>query len=107
MDLRNHLSVQQISEQIPPARNGKKTHFSTVFRWITAGMRNRATGRTVKLSAVRVGGRWMVSKDALEQFFEACNPITQDEPATLPIRTPTARQRANERAKRELQKAGI
>ena len=91
---------------IPPARSGKRTHLSTLLRWILTGAK-APDGTRVKLEAVRLGGRWMTSREALQRFAEALTPSLSDTPA-LPIpRAPTARRRASERAEAELNKLDI
>jgi hypothetical protein len=91
---------------IPPARNGKKTHLSTLLRWITRGAKS-PSGERVRLEAVRLGGRWMTSKEALQRFAERLTPRldTATEPATP--RTLSQRQRAAARTERELDQIGI
>lgn len=90
---------------IPPARRGKKTHLSTLLRWIMRGARNPA-GDMVRLEAIRLGNRWMTSREALQRFAERLTP-TADIAAPPTPRSSTARQRASERAARELEKIGI
>jgi hypothetical protein len=93
---------------VPPGRNGRKTHISTLIRWITAGSR-APSGERVRLEAVRVGGRWLTSASALQRFAAALTPRLGDDPpaATPAPRTPSQRRRAAERACRELQDAGL
>lgn len=79
------------------------THPSTVLRWILHGVK-LADGRTHKLEAVRVGGRWATSEAAYRRFVEA-----QQHVGPVPVaapRTPAARQAASEAAERELAAAG-
>jgi len=91
---------------IPPGRSGKATAISTLVRWITTGAKD-LHGQRVRLEAVRVGDRWMTSRPALERFIERLTPRFEDsEPAPAP-RTMTQRQRAAERAAKELEAAGI
>jgi hypothetical protein len=90
---------------VPAARNGKRTHLATLLRWILTGSRG-PTGERVRLEAVRLGGRWMTSREALQRFAERLTPQSPEGPAQAP-RTPTQRQRAAERAGRELDAIGI
>jgi hypothetical protein len=62
-------------------------------------------GERVKLEALRLGGRWVSSREALQRFAEALTPHT-DTPASA-TRTPRQRRRASERAARELERLGI
>jgi hypothetical protein len=91
--------------ETPPGRNGKRCHLSTFIRWITRGARG-PHGTRVRLEAVRLGGRWLTSREALQRFAEALTPRLDDEPIAAP-RTPAARERACDRAARHLEQAGI
>jgi hypothetical protein len=64
------------------------------------------SGQLVKLEALRIGNRWVTSAPALQRFAERLTPATGDAPIPAP-RSPTARQRASERASRELDRIGI
>ena len=99
------IPLAEACKLVPPARQGKRTHLSTLLRWIMPGARNPA-GEMVHLEAIRIGARWMTSREALQRFAEALTPAT-DTPATAAPRTPTARRKASERAARELEKIGI
>jgi hypothetical protein len=90
---------------IPPARQGKRTHLSTVLRWILDGVKSPA-GETVRLEGIRLGGRWMTSREAIQRFAERLTPVT-DTPSPTAPRTPTRRQKAAEQAGRELTAIGI
>jgi hypothetical protein len=59
----------------------------------------------IRLDAIRIGGRWITSKEALQRFAATLTPtLTGTEPAT---RTPKARQRASDRAGRKLEDLGV
>jgi hypothetical protein len=90
---------------VPPGRRGKRTHLSTLLRWILNGARG-PSGARVRLEAVRLGGRWMTSREALQRFAEALTPKHQ-EPGAPTVRTPGARQRAADRAAAHLARSGI
>lgn len=45
---------------------------ATVRHWITAGV--MVGGSRVKLDGRRVGGRFLVARDALDRFLSECNP---------------------------------
>jgi hypothetical protein len=98
------ISLAQAAKLVPSGRRGRPTHFSTLLRWILAGVKG-PTGETVRLEAVRLGGRWLTSREALQRFAEAQTPRVADS-GTTP-RTPTARKRASERAEKELSRHGI
>jgi len=99
------IPLAEACKLIPPARQGKRTHLSTLLRWIMRGARSSA-GEIVRLEAIRFGGRWMTSKEALQRFAERLTPRT-DSPAPSAPRTPTARQRASDRAAKQLESLGI
>jgi hypothetical protein len=90
---------------IPPARRGKRTHLTTLLRWILRGARS-PSGEIVHLEAVRIGNRWMTSREALQRFAERLT-LPLDAPAPSVPRTPARRKRASERAARELDQIGI
>jgi hypothetical protein len=90
---------------VPAARNGERTHVSTVLRWILTGARG-PQGERVRLDGLRLGGRWVTSHAAIQRFAEALTPKLDAE-SLPPPRTPTARRRASEQAARELDAAGI
>jgi hypothetical protein len=107
------LSVEQpipltdVCRLIPPGRGGRRTHLSTLLRWIRKGAK-APDGTTLRLEAIRLGGRWMTSRAALQRFAEALTPRPGPEaaPAVL-VRTAAQRQRASDKAAAELEKMGI
>jgi hypothetical protein len=88
------LSLAQAAKLVPPARNGKRTHLSTLLRWILTGA-TAPDGSRVRLDAMRLGGRWMTTVGALQRFAAALTPRVGDE-APASARSPTARTRASE-----------
>jgi hypothetical protein len=102
------LPLAAAAKLVPPARGGKKTHLSTLLRWITRGAKG-PRGEVVRLEAIRLGGRWMTTRTALQRFAEALTPHPGSE-AALPSPTPRMagqRQRAAEQAARDLDRLGI
>jgi hypothetical protein len=99
------IPLAEAAKLIPPARQGKRTHLSTLLRWIMRGART-PSGEMVHLEAVRIGNRWMTSREALQRFAERLTPRL-DAPATAAPRSPTQRRRASERAAAELEKLGM
>ena len=63
-------------------------------------------GNLVKLEAVRIGGRWLTSREALQRFVAALTPRV-DAAAPAPPRTKEARTRSSERAATELKRMGV
>jgi hypothetical protein len=100
------LPLKDACRLVPPGRNGKRTHLATLLRWIMTGSRG-PTGERVRLEAVRLGGRWMTSREALQRFAERLTPQSSDVPPSQAARTLTQCQRAAERAGQELERLGI
>jgi hypothetical protein len=96
-------SLAEARQMLPRGRNGSLPHFSTLVRWITDGAKAR-DGSTVKLDAIRLGGRWITSKEALIRFMDrlTVDPAhgrEADSPAT------STRPRTSVQAKRDLKRA--
>jgi hypothetical protein len=101
----NLVSLTEAARLLPPARDGRPVHTSCILRWCLRGARSPA-GSRVRLEAVRLGGRWVTSKQAIQRFADRLTPQLGDAPTTTP-RTPAARRRASERAEKQLEKLGI
>jgi hypothetical protein len=104
------LSLTGAARLIPPGRDGKKCHISTLLRWIVAGARAPGGGR-VRLEALRLGARWITSHQALQRFATALtpsHPVSEQGGAAPPsLRSPAQRRRGSERAADELKRVGI
>jgi hypothetical protein len=96
------ISLSQAAARFPGHRGAERLHPATMTRWILKGVR-AVDGRRVKLEAVRVGCRWLTSEPALQRFADALSGPATD---SAPSRTPTARQKASERAAAELRAMG-
>ena len=99
------LSLAQAARRFPPARLGRPVNSSTVWRWARKGAKVPGVG-IVRLECVRVSGRWLTSEEAISRFVAAQTPQGDSDARPVP-RTPTQRQRASERAARELDRIGI
>jgi hypothetical protein len=99
------LSLEAAARLVPPSRGAKRTHLSTMLRWVLTGARGPA-GERIKLDAVRLGGKWITSREALQRFTERLTPRLDGDPSPLP-RSPGQRARASERAANQLEKLGI
>jgi hypothetical protein len=86
-------------KHLPKGRRGGPVHPGTVLRWILKGIRG------TKLEALRLGGHWVTSSEALQRFAERLTPNLETEPQTR--RPPSARERATRRAEKNLKKIGI
>jgi len=101
----NPIPLITAAKLVPPSRSGKRTHISTLMRWILTGSKS-PSGKVVRLEAIRLGGRWLTSREALLRFSERLTPQFDGEPAPPP-RSPAARTRASERAAKQLDAIGI
>ena len=99
------ISLAQAARMQSPGRRGRPVSPSTIFRWIHDGVKTSACG-IIRLEGCRMGGRWLTSIEALERFASRQTPDLNHLCSVLP-RSPTKRQKAAERAGKELEKAGI
>jgi hypothetical protein len=98
------LSLRDAAKLIPPARRGRPCSFQCILRWALEGAK-APSGERVKLEAVRLGSRWVTSREAIQRFAEALTPRpTSDSPQTRTLRR---RRRAAEKAEKELERMGI
>ena len=77
------ISCKEASKFFPPGRRGKKPHRSTIFRWITCGVRG------VRLEAVSLPGGRATSREAIARFLKA---LTEQDERANPFCKPTAPQ---------------
>jgi hypothetical protein len=67
------INLRQAANSIPGGRNGRPTHPATICRWITEGSPGPG-GETVRLRAIRMGGRWLTRPEWLEEFGRRLTP---------------------------------
>lgn len=92
------ISLAETPKYLPRRRGGKRPHVSCIYRWTTSGCRG------VVLESVQVGGTRCTSREALARFFRR---LTSGNAAVVPtVRTCAQRQRAADKAVRDLEKAG-
>lgn len=73
LDLQHeHLVSLKDATKHLPKRNGKRTHYSTLFRWATKGTRGR------KLESVLIGGVRYTSLEALDRFSTPSTMVDLD-----------------------------
>jgi hypothetical protein len=104
------ISLAQGARKIPPYRGSRGCNPSTLFRWLTQGVK-LPNGQTLKLEGLRLAGRWLTSEQALDRFLSAqhaaCAPDQAEQPAPPTRRTPNQRQKHSERAAKRLQELGV
>jgi hypothetical protein len=62
-------TLKEIARHYPSTKNAaKRMHPATLTRRILKGCRSLATGRIVRLEAIREGPRWLTSWEAIERF---------------------------------------
>lgn len=87
-----------------PRFRGKRIHPSTFWRWHRKGLDG------VHLEALRIGGRYVTSLEAIERFSVALAEREIPSKPTAEIAKPATtnqRQRSIEESERRLQRAGI
>jgi len=99
------IPLADAAKIVPPARSGKITYFSTILRWVLRGAK-APDGALVRLEALRVGGRWLTSREAIQRFALRLAPNLDGNDLPAP-RTPGQRRRDDERAATELESKGI
>jgi hypothetical protein len=100
----NPFPLETACKQIPPGRGGERCHISTLVRWISRGVLS-PNGSRVRLEAIRLGGRWLTSRAAIQRFCDALTPRTEDD-SPPPTRTERQADRAAEQSGKRLAKAG-
>jgi hypothetical protein len=97
------ISLAQAARLLPPGRRGRPVTLSCVLRWILDGVKIPA-GR-VRLEAIRIGGRWLTSIEAMERFAARQTPDLEGN--SLVMRPPGSQRRTAQRAAEQLTKKGV
>jgi hypothetical protein len=98
------LNLEQAAALFTPYRDGVPTHKSRVLRAIQQGAKD-PEGNVVKLEAVRFGGQWVTSVEAIQRYAERLTPSAAPAPApaaAAPRRSPAKRRRDHQRAEKQL-----
>ena len=98
------LSLIQAARLLPHGRGDRPVTLSCVLRWILRGARS-PSGEWVRLGALRIGGRWITSREALQRFAEELTPPLTGSQCTG--RSPRQKAVAADRAGRELEHLGM
>jgi hypothetical protein len=80
IDLQNEtlITLAQAAELFPRNAQAKRVHVETLRRWIRRGRRGR------KLEALRMGGRWYTSVEALQRFGQPPTESRQSQQRRFP-----------------------
>jgi hypothetical protein len=98
------IPLSGAARRLPSFRSGKPVSFSCLYRWVCHGVR-LPSGEWLRLEAVRLGGRWLTSVEALQRFVDRQTPSLDTSPEAL--RPPATNRRDSERVERELDGLGI
>ena len=71
------IGLKELARRLS-TREGRSVNPSTLWRWRTKGVR-LPDGSVVRLECIRVGGKWGVTEEAIEDFLEAQRPKQQEE----------------------------
>jgi hypothetical protein len=83
---RTRHTVSQAARLFPTV-NGKTVDPSTVWRWVNKGVRG------IKLQCERVGGRIVITDEAIHEFQRATQPQGAAATADLSLRAAAAKER--------------
>jgi hypothetical protein len=97
------LSLSEAAKLVPSSRRGKATHVSRLVRWISQGVKD-GRGGVVRLEALRLGGQWVTSAEAIQRFAER---LTPSDHTSSGFPQPAVRRKAVERAEKELNSLGV
>src|SRR5262245_69457 len=97
--------LSHASKFLPSARRGRPVTLSCLLRWVFDGVKS-PEGKRVRLEALRLGGKWVTSMEALQRFAECQTPVF-GQPDKAILRSPTKRMKAAQRAEKELERAGF
>ncbi len=101
----NLITLQQAACRVPSSRGRKSVSFSCVLRWIKKGIPG-PDGDRVRFEAIRMGGKWLTTVEALERWSMRLTPRLDGAPIPTP-RTLNQRERAAAKAVARLEKIGI
>ena len=66
------LSLPDAAKRLPSFRRGRPVTTKCVLSWVVEGI--RTPQGMIRLEAIRMGGRWLTSVQALERFAVAQTP---------------------------------
>ncbi|MBI2808657.1 MAG: hypothetical protein HYX68_27020 [Planctomycetes bacterium] len=83
------IRLADMPNHVPPGRNGKKRHKTTIFRYATRGVAG------VRLEVWRLPDGWYSSREAWDRFVEQLTAARRTGPSTPRVLSPTAAKRQN------------
>ena len=86
-----------------PIGRGRMVHAATLYRWRDKGVHIGKGRPRVKLEAIRIGGEFYTSKEAVLRFLQQINST----PDPVTAETPTQRNRRAVNAGEELERLGV
>lgn len=92
------LSLREAARLRPLGRSGRPTHVSSVYRWISRGIRG------IRLEAIRLGGMTLTSREALQRFAER---LTAQQLSTPTSELPGDQQHGRHAIEQALDDAGL
>jgi hypothetical protein len=95
------ITLSEAAKLLPQRRRGRKTHVSTLRRWVTCGSRG------MRLESLRTPSGICTSVEAVQRFLEHVTHARRGEETPSHSRSLVQRQRASEAAARELKKLGL
>jgi hypothetical protein len=109
-----YLSLSQAARRVPPTKNDRPVHASTISRWVRLGCK-LGDGTIIKLRATRFPGGWKVTEEALDEFLGRLTRAALGEsgyPASPSVESPgfvvpIGRRQELDRVDRELDRLGF
>ena len=104
LDRPAYLSLAQAARLLPAGRGGRPVHVATLGRWIATGSHS-GDGEVVRLQAVRMGSRWLTTREWLDDFARRLTPSFRG--ASTPSDAAALPRRDRRQTSRELDAAGF
>lgn len=102
----NPQGFASLARRFPSHRRDGHITPQCLWRWATRGVRLQ-DGRTVRLKAIKVAGRFLSSLSAIERFVAAQNEPIDGPPLPTLVRSLAKRSAASARAAEKLEEDGF
>ncbi len=101
------VPLSKVPQLFPALGRKGNLSFSTVYRWVTKGLKV-PSGKRVRLEASRLGGGWVTTMEAIDRFVDRLTSAheTSDQ-GVCPPELISRRERRAERAGEQLTAKGI